>query len=77
MLAHDDGGAIVLAYLDPAGYPVWKGLLRDGHADAQVAFAVGARLGRVHAATARRPSLARVFDNADVFADHAPRPLPR
>jgi Ser/Thr protein kinase RdoA (MazF antagonist) len=67
VLAHDDGGAIVLAYLDPDAYPVWKGRLRDGHADVRFAFAVGARLGRVHAATARRPSLARVFDNADVF----------
>ena len=61
VLAHDDGGAIVLAYLDPERYPVWKAELRDGRADPAVAAEVGRRLGRVHAATARR---------------HAPRPLP-
>jgi len=68
VLAHDDGGAIVLGYLDPATHPVWKDELRDGRADPGVAAEVGRRLGRVHAATARRPELATVFDNAGVFA---------
>jgi tRNA A-37 threonylcarbamoyl transferase component Bud32 len=67
VLAHDDGGAIVLTYLDPDAHPVWKGQLRDGQADPAVAAALGRRLGRVHAATARRPDLAARFDNADVF----------
>jgi tRNA A-37 threonylcarbamoyl transferase component Bud32 len=68
VLAHDDGGAIVLAYLDPDTHPVWKAQLRDGRADPAVAAAVGRRLGRVHAATVQRPELARRFDNADLFA---------
>jgi hypothetical protein len=68
VLAYDDGGAIVLTYLDPHLHPVWKAELRDGRADPGVAAAVGHRLGRVHAASARRPELAARFDNANVFA---------
>jgi len=68
VLAHDDGGAIVMAYLDPATHPVWKAELRDGRADPGLAAEVGRRLGRVHAATSARPDLGRRFDNACVFA---------
>jgi tRNA A-37 threonylcarbamoyl transferase component Bud32 len=68
VLAHDDGGAIVLAYLDPDVHPVWKAELRHGRADASVSAELGRRLGRVHAATAARPDLAARFDNAGVFA---------
>ncbi len=68
VMAFEDGGAVVLTYLDPDAYPVWKDQLRDGHADPRVARAVGWRLGRVHAATAARPELRARFDNADVFA---------
>jgi Phosphotransferase enzyme family len=68
VLGHDDGGAVVLAYLDPDTHPVWKYELRDGRADPAVAAELGRRLGRVHAATARRPALAARFDNAALFA---------
>ena len=68
VLAHDDGGAIVMTYLDPARHPVWKAELRDGRADPGFAAEVGRRLGRVHAATAARPALAGRFDSAGVFA---------
>jgi fructosamine-3-kinase len=68
VLAHNDGGAVVLSYLDPDTHPVWKTELRDGRADPAVAAAVGRRLGRIHAATAARPELAERFDNAGVFA---------
>ncbi len=68
VLAHDDGGAIVLTYLDPASHPLWKFELRDGRADPNVATEVGRRLGRVHAATAARPGLAARFANDALFA---------
>jgi hypothetical protein len=68
VLAFEDGGALVLTYLDPDAYPVWKDQLRDGHVDPTVAAAVGSRLGQVHAATAGRPELASRFDNAGLFA---------
>jgi fructosamine-3-kinase len=68
VLAHDTDGAIVLAYLDPDIHPVWKFELRDGRADPTVAAELGRRLGRVHAATARRPALAARFANDAVFA---------
>jgi Phosphotransferase enzyme family len=74
VLAHDDGGAIVLTYLDPDLHRVWKAELRDGRADPDVAAAVGRRLGRVHTASAQRPELAGRFDNADVFAAMRVRP---
>jgi 5-methylthioribose kinase len=67
VLAFEDGGALVLTYLDPGAYPVWKDQLRDGHAVPGVAREVGRRLGQIHAATARCPALATRFDNADVF----------
>src|SRR4051812_44057449 len=68
VLAYEDGGAVVMAYLDPATHPVWKEELRQGRADPGFAAEVGRRLGRVHAATAARPELAGRFDNAGVFA---------
>ena len=49
-------GMFAMDYLDPAAYPVWKNLLRDGHADPAVAAAVGARLAR---STPRRPAMPR------------------
>jgi aminoglycoside phosphotransferase (APT) family kinase protein len=60
-------GFFVMEYLDPAHYPVWKEELRDGHADPDVAAALGARLGRIHAATAGDPAIAREFASDDAF----------
>jgi aminoglycoside phosphotransferase (APT) family kinase protein len=67
VLAYEEGGALVLTYLDPDTYPVWKDRLRDGHAHLCVAAEVGRRLGRVHAATAGRADVAARFDNAELF----------
>src|SRR5688572_516941 len=43
--------AFVMEYFDPVRYPVWKALLRQGHADASFAAQVGGTLARIHTAT--------------------------
>jgi aminoglycoside phosphotransferase (APT) family kinase protein len=61
VLAHDDAGLFAMEYLDPAHYPVWKDELHAGRASAQFAQQLGARLVRVHAATADDPAVAAQF----------------
>ena len=60
-------GMFAMDYLDPAAYPVWKYLLRDGHADPAVSALVGERLARIHAATAGDAAIARDFATDDSF----------
>ena len=60
-------GAVVMAYLEPERYRLWKERLRDGEADLAVAAEVGARLGRIHAGTARREDLAARFPTDAIF----------
>ena len=60
-------GLFVMEYLDPAGYPVWKEQLRDGHADPATAAAVGARLAQIHNATANDRGIAQNFATDDNF----------
>jgi 5-methylthioribose kinase len=62
-----EAGAFAMAWLDPAAYPVWKSLLADGGATAGTAAAVGATLGRIHAATADRPDVAARFPTDALF----------
>jgi aminoglycoside phosphotransferase (APT) family kinase protein len=50
VLARDES-AFVMEYLDPARYPVWKDLLRQGRADPAFAARVGIRLASIHNAT--------------------------
>jgi len=61
VLAHDDAGMFAMEYLDPAQYPIWKAQLHAGHADPDFARSVGARLVRVHAATADDAQIAAQF----------------
>jgi Phosphotransferase enzyme family len=56
-----------MEYLDPEAYPVWKNLLRDGHADPASAGLVGERLARIHAVTAGDATIARAFATDDSF----------
>lgn len=49
----DETGVLVLEWLEPGRYPVWKDLLIEGHVDADFAAAVGCSLARLHAAGAR------------------------
>jgi aminoglycoside phosphotransferase (APT) family kinase protein len=70
LLGQDDaGGVLVMGYLDPARHRLWKADLRDGHADPDVARAVGNRLVRIHAASANDPNLAAAFATDRIFYD--------
>ena len=42
---HPRLGVLVMSYLEPSRYVLWKQALRDGHADPDTARAVGARAG--------------------------------
>jgi fructosamine-3-kinase len=67
ILAHDrPSGSLVMEYLPPEAYPVWKSQLRDGIVDKTTVEEIAGLLGRIHAATARRPHLAEDFDS-DLF----------
>jgi aminoglycoside phosphotransferase (APT) family kinase protein len=63
VIAREDG-AFVMEYLDAARHPVWKALLREGHADAAFAAQVGGALARVHAATT---GVAALFPTDAIF----------
>jgi aminoglycoside phosphotransferase (APT) family kinase protein len=67
-------GLFIMDFLDPARYRLWKAELRDGRADPAAAAAVGERLVRIHAATARRDDIARRFRTDALF--HALRLAP-
>jgi aminoglycoside phosphotransferase (APT) family kinase protein len=74
LAADHDLGVFAMRYLDAASHPVWKAQLLRGEVDIAVARAVGDRLGRIHAATARRGDIAARFPTDDLF--HALRPEP-
>jgi aminoglycoside phosphotransferase (APT) family kinase protein len=70
LLGQDDAaGALAMAYLPSADYPLWKSELRDGHADPAFAAAVATTLVRIHAATAGDPSVAAEFPTDAIFYD--------
>lgn len=46
-----DAGVVVMDYLAEDAFTLWKSDLLSGHVDPAVAAAVGAALGRIHAAT--------------------------
>jgi aminoglycoside phosphotransferase (APT) family kinase protein len=64
-----EAGVLVMAYLAPERYRLWKAELRDGRADPEVAGELGARLVRIHAATAGDPEVARIFRTDRIFYD--------
>ena len=66
---HPALGVLVMNYLPPSEYRLWKQLLREGHADVATARAVGSVLGRIHSHSARRPELAAEFDTDKIFFD--------
>ena len=70
LLGQDEtAGVLVMAYLDPADHRLWKADLRDGHADPDVARAVGNRLVRIHAATANDAAVIAAFATDRIFYD--------
>jgi aminoglycoside phosphotransferase (APT) family kinase protein len=67
-LAHDpDAGLFAMSFLDPAQHQVWKQQLMAGDVSCETARAVGRLLGRLHAASAGDPRLAKEFDTGDNF----------
>ncbi len=68
-LLHYDraAGALVMPYLEPAEYRLWKAELAAGRAEPGAAAAVGDRLVRLHRATARDGEVAARFDNGAIF----------
>jgi aminoglycoside phosphotransferase (APT) family kinase protein len=68
VLASDaEAGTFAMAWLDPAQYRVWKTVLRDGEVDLAFAGEVGARIGRIHAATAGSSDVAARFATDAIF----------
>ncbi|MEO1016149.1 MAG: aminoglycoside phosphotransferase family protein [Pseudomonadota bacterium] len=61
--------AIVMEFLEPATHPVWKAMLRDGQVDPAVAAQLGTILANIHAATATRNDIRRVFPTDRIFFD--------
>jgi tRNA A-37 threonylcarbamoyl transferase component Bud32 len=66
---HPELGVLVMEYLPPAEFMLWKHKLRDGHADPADAAEVGRVLGRIHSRSARRPELAGEFETDKIFFD--------
>ena len=62
-------GVLVMSYLPPARYRLWKSLLHSGEADVSTARAVGRVLARIHGHSAARPGLAAQFDSDAIFFD--------
>ncbi len=60
-------GALAMEYLPSDRYPLWKALLRDEVVDISFAVSVATTLGRIHAATAAKPSLAKEFPTDEIF----------
>ncbi len=68
VLARDDAaGLFAMEYFDPAAFPVWKELLRDGRVDLPFAEEVGRRLAAVHRGTAGDAAIAARFATGAIF----------
>ena len=68
VLGHDPAaGLFAMTYFEPAHYRNWKTDLRDGHTDDAFTAEVGRRLVRIHAATAKNPTIAAAFATDATF----------
>jgi hypothetical protein len=77
LLAEDEAqGLIVLPFLDPGTWRLWKTQLLAGEVDLAVARTAGTHLGRLARATRGRPDLAERFATLRSFLRPAARPLP-
>ena len=67
-IAHDESrGVFAMAWLAPDSHPLWKTELLAGRVDGAFADSVGHLLGRIHAATARDPSIPARFESDGNF----------
>lgn len=64
---HPELGVLVMQYLDPAHYRLWKQELHAGNADAQTANAMGQVLSKIHSYAARNSELANEFLTDKIF----------
>ena len=68
LMAEDVGRhLVVMRFLPPEKFGLWKTMLRDGHADAGFAAEVGHVLSAIHAATADDPAIAARFATDAAF----------
>lgn len=67
--ADEEAGVFAMSYLDPAGHPLWKRQLLDGHVEVGTAEEVGRRLALIHSATARDKSIPGLFPTDAIFHD--------
>lgn len=62
VLGHDDRlGLLVMEYLDPTQYPVWKSRLFEGEVNAGFAHETGRALAAIHSGTAYSGAVAEQF----------------
>jgi tRNA A-37 threonylcarbamoyl transferase component Bud32 len=64
---HPELGVLVMQYLDPAHYHLWKQELHAGNADAQTADAMGQVLSKIHSYAAKNNELASEFLTDKIF----------
>jgi tRNA A-37 threonylcarbamoyl transferase component Bud32 len=64
---HPELGVLVMQYLDPDHYRVWKQELRAGNADPQTAHAMGQVLSKIHSHAAKNSHLASEFPTDKIF----------
>lgn len=60
--ADPEAGVVVLDYLPPGDFLLWKGEMLEGRADPAVPARVANLIGRIHAATLNDPAVAAEFD---------------
>ena len=58
---------LIMDYLDPRRYDLWKDKLREGRADERDARTVGRILSRIHSTTAGDRDIAAQFPRFDIF----------
>jgi len=64
-----ESGVLAMDYLPPECFSLWKEELQAGRAELSVADAVGDRLVRIHAASAKSPDLREQFKTDEIFYD--------
>ena len=68
VLAYDQSaGLFAMQFLPPGEYPVWKDQLLAGRVNPAAAHAVGDLVGRLHAASAKDPSIPGIFATDENF----------
>jgi fructosamine-3-kinase len=64
---HPELGVLVMQYLDPVDYRLWKQELHAGNADAHTAKALGQVLSKIHSYAAKNKQLASGFPTDKIF----------